>query len=263
MAASKLASACDWEVPEWYDVARWYLGHHGSYNAFQRHRRDWEHIHFLFCLGRFGILDTDAEIVVLARAPDRFAIMLARRVRKVHLVNIGWKSNDRFLRVPELRLDSSIRVYKGLSDPALRDVAAAALIDPSHKSRPFGVSGLRRACRALMADGILGVSFDVCIRVSKGRRLSRWLHPLPEAHDIENDRLGYFAGLRERFKPIPSSDWSLDPESFELIAPAADWRWRQLTAEKYGRRITSAIRWFQRGAPREAFRHRCESQDGV
>jgi hypothetical protein len=247
VAASKLASASDWESPEWYDIARWYLGNHRSYNAFQRHRRDWEYVHFLFCLGRFGILDTDAEIAVLAYAPNRFAIMLARRVRKVHLVNIGWKSNDRFFRVPELRLDSSIRVYKGLSDPAFRDVAAAALIVQSHRPGPFGGAGLRRACRALAANGILGVSFDVCIRAAKGPRLIRWLHPHPKVDDIENDGVRCFAALPPEFKPIPSIDWSLDSESFELIAPPADWRWRHMTAEKHGRRITSAIRWFRRG----------------
>lgn len=249
VAASKLASASDWESPEWYDVARWYLGNHRSYNVFERHRRDWEHVHFLFCLGRFGILDTDAEIVVLAHAPNRFAIMLARRVRKVHLVNIGWKSNDRFLRVPELRLDSSIRVYKGLSDPAFRDVAAAALVAQSHRPGPFGASGLRRACRALAANSILGVSFDVCIGAAKGPRLTRWLHPLPAADDLESDGACRFAALPLEFKPIPSINWSLDSESFELIAPLADWRWRHLTAEKHGRRITSAIRWFRRGPP--------------
>jgi hypothetical protein len=252
LAASKLASAHDWEIPEWYEMARWYLGHHRSYNAFQRHRRDWEHIHFMFCLGRLGILDTDAEIVVLAHGPDRFAIMLARRVRKVHLVNIGWRSNDRFLRVLELRLDSSIRLYKGLSDPAFRDVAAAALIVQNHRSGLFGGTNLQRACGVLTEGGILGASFDVCIQVTAARRLSRWLHPLPEADDIENDGVGYFTTLRKGFKPIPSADWSLDPESLCLIAPRADWRWRQMTAEKHGRRITSAIRWFRRSASRES-----------
>ena len=249
VAASKLASAHDWEVPEWYEVARRYLGDHRSYNAFKRHRRDWEHIHFLFCLGRFGILDTDAEVVVLAHAPDRFANMLARRVRKVHLVNIGWRSKDRFFRVPELRLDSSIRVYKGLSDPAFRDVAARALIAQSQNSRPFGASSLRRACRALVADGLLGVSFNICVRATKGAAgLGRWLRPLPEVDDIEDDSVRCLGKLPREFKPIPSADWSLDPESFELIAPPADWRWRQMTGEKHGQRITSAIRWFWRGA---------------
>jgi hypothetical protein len=249
VAASKLASAHDWEVPEWYEVARRHLGDHRSYDVFKRHRRDWEHIHFLFCLGRFGILDTDAEVVVLAHAPDRFANMLARRVRKVHLVNIGWRSKDRFFRVPELRLDSSIRVYKGLSDPAFRDVAAPALIVQSHNSRPFGASSLRRACRALVADGLLGVSFNICVRATKGAAgLGRWLHPLPEVDDIEDGSVRCLAELPREFKPIPSADWSLDPESFELVAPPADWRWRQMTAEKHGQRVTSAIRWFWRGA---------------
>ncbi|HWX31294.1 MAG TPA: hypothetical protein VNZ53_28130, partial [Steroidobacteraceae bacterium] len=249
VAASKLASAHDWEVPEWYEVARRYLGDHRSYNAFKRHRRDWEHIHFLFCLGRFGILDTDAEVVVLAHAPDRFANMLARRVRKVHLVNIGWRSKDRFSRVPELRLDSSIPVYQGLSDPAFRDVAARALIAQGHNSRPFGASSLRRACRALVADGLLGVSFNICVRATKGAAgLGRWLHPVPEVDDIKDGSARCLAKLPREFKPIPSADWSLDPESFELIAPPADWRWRQMTAEKHGQRITSAIRWFWRGA---------------
>ena len=249
VAASKLASAQDWEVPEWYEVARRYLGDHRSYDAFKRHRRDWEHIHFLFWLGRFGILDTDAEVVVLAHAPDRFANMLARRVRKVHLVNIGWRSKDRFFRVPELRLDSSIQVYKGLSEPAFRDVGAATLIAQGHNSRPFGASSLRRACRALVADGLLGVSFNICVRAAKGAAvLGRWLHPLPEAGDIEDDSVRCLAELPREFKPIPSADWSLDPESFELVAPPADWRWRQMTAEKHGQRITSAIRWFRRGA---------------
>jgi hypothetical protein len=248
VAASKLASAQDWKIPEWYEVAHWYVGSHRSYNVFQRHRRDWESIHFLFCLGRFGILDTDAEVVVLSHVPDRFAIMLARRVRKVHLVNIGWKSNDRFFRVPELRLDSSIRVYKGLSDPALRDIAAAALIAQRHNSRPFGAYGLRRACQVLAADGFLGVSFDVCVHGAKVQGLSRWLHPLPEAGDLENGGVRCCAALPAEFKPIPSADWSLDPESFALIAPPADSRWRQMTAEKHGQRITSAIRWFRRGA---------------
>jgi hypothetical protein len=245
---SKLASISDWEIPEWYEVARWYLGSHRSYNVFQRHRRDWEHIHLLFCLGRFGILDTDAEIVVLARAPDRFAMMLARRVRKVHLVNIGWKSNDRFFRVPVLRLDSSIQVYKGLSDPAFRDIAAAALIAQRPGSRRFGGFGLRRACRAVAADGLLGVSFDVCVRVAKGQGLSRWLHRLPDVDDIENGGVRCFGARPSEFQPIPSADWSLDSESFELVAPPADWRWRHMTAEKHQQRLTSAIRWFRRGA---------------
>ena len=248
VAASKLASAHDWEVPEWYEVARWYLGDHRSYNVFQRHRRDWEHIHFLFCLSRLGILDTDAEVMVLAHAPDRFANMLARRVRKVHLVNMGWKSNDRFFRVPELRLDSSIRVYKGLSDPAFQDVAVRALIAQRYNSRPFGASRLMRACRVLASDGILGISFDVCIRATKGvAGLGRWLHPLPDIEEIEDDG-GRSLALPREFKPIPSADWSLDPESFELISPPRDWRWRQMTAEKPGQRMTSAIRWFRRSA---------------
>lgn len=244
--ASKLASAQDWEIPEWYELAHWYLGSHHSYNVFQRHRRDWENIHFLFCLRRFGILDTDAEVVVLSHTPDRFAFTLARRVRKVHLVNSGWKSNDRFLRVPELRLDCSIRVYKGLSDPAFRDIAAAALIAQSHNPRPFALSGLRHACRAVSADGILGLSFDVCVPPTKGRGLSRWLHPLPDVDDLENGSIRCWAGLPPEFKPIPSDDWSLDPESFALVAPPAGWRWRQMTAKRHGQHITSAIRWFRR-----------------
>jgi hypothetical protein len=248
VAASKLASAQDWEIPEWYEVARWYLGSHRSYNVFQRHRRDWEHIHFLFCLGRFGVLDTDAEVVVVSRTPDRFAIMLARRVRKVHLVNIGWRSNDRFFRVPELRLESSIRVYKGVSDPAFRDVPAAALIAQRHDFRFFGAARLRRACRVLTADGFLGVSFDVCVRAAKGRQLRRWLRPLCEADDLENGGVRGCPALPAEFKLLPSADWSLDPESFALIAPPADWRWRHMTAERHGQRIGSAIRWFRRGA---------------
>jgi hypothetical protein len=247
VAASKLASARDWELPEWYDIAHWYLGDHRSYNVFQRHRRDWEHIHFLFCLRRFGVLDTDAEVVVLAHGPDRFANMLARRVRKVHLVNIGWKSNDRFFRVPELRLESSIRVYKGLADPAFRDVAGSALVVQKYNARPFGASSLRRACRALAPDGIVGVSFDVCVRAAKGA-IGRWLRPLPEIEDLVNERRRARAALSHEFKPLPSVDWSLDPESFELVAPPADRRWRQMTAERNGRRITSAICWFSRRA---------------
>jgi hypothetical protein len=238
----------DWEIPEWYEVARWYLGSHRSYNVFQRHRCDWEHIHFLFCLGRFGILDTDAEIVVLAHAPDRFAIMLARRVRKVHLVNIGWKSDARFFRVPELRLDPSIQVYKGLSDPAFRDIAAAALVAQYGGSGHFGGDGLRRACRALVADGLLGISFAVCVSAAKGHWLSRWLHPLPDAQDVENGGVRCFAALPSEFRPIPSAEWNLDAESLSLVAPPADWRWRHMIAERHGQRVTSAIRWFQRGA---------------
>jgi hypothetical protein len=253
VAASKLASAQDWEIPEWYEVAHWYLGSHHSYNAFQRHRRDWEHVHFLFCLGRFGILDTDAEVVVLSHTPDRFAIMLARRVRKVHLVNTGWKSNERFFRVPELRLDRSIRVYKGLSDPAFRDIAAAALIAQGHDPRPFGLSGVRRACRALTAEGILGLAFNVCVHTAKGRGLGRWLHPLPRVNDLETTEVRCWA-LPADFEPIPSADWRLDPESFALVAPPAGWRWRQMRAERHGQHITSAIRWFRRSSVRGATR---------
>jgi hypothetical protein len=247
VATSKLASAHDWEVPEWYEVAHWYLGDHRSYNVFQRHRRDWEHIHFLYCLRRLGILDTDAEVVVLAHTPDRFANVLARRVRKVHLVNIGWISNKRFFRVPELRLASSIQVYRGLSDPALRDLGASALIAQGHNATPFGAAGLGRACPALKPDGIVGVSLDACVGATPDvAMLGRWLHPLPGIDDLANDRLRARAALPGEFKPIPSVDWSVDPESFELIAPPAGWRWRQMTAEKHGRRITSAIRWFSR-----------------
>jgi hypothetical protein len=244
--ASKLASACDWEVPEWYDVALWYLGDHRSYNIFQRHRRDWERIHLFFCLARFGILDTDAEVVVLADAPDRFAHVLARRVRKVHLVNTGRRSNDRFLRAPELRLDSSIRVYKGLSDPAFRGIEAAALVVQRYHWRAFAGSYLARACRVLKPDGVVGFSLDVSVRSPTGLAvLGRWLHLRPNVDDLAKDR--FRARLPHEFKPIPSADWSLDPESFEMVAPPADWSWRQMTAERYGQRITSAIRWFSRG----------------
>jgi hypothetical protein len=248
IAAAKLASAHDWEDPDWYEVARWYLGDHRSYNAFQRHRKDWEHIHFLFCLRRRGILDTDAEVVVLAHTPDRFAHMLARRVRKVHLVNMGWKPNSRFLRVPELRLDSSIRVYSGLRDPAFRDVTGAALIAQRLDRQFFGLSRLRRACRVLKPDGIVGVSLEVCTRPAEGiGRLARRLHPRPSIDDLAADSCPARAALPSEFKAFQSSDWNVDPESFELIAPAADRKGRQMTADRRGRRITSAIRWFSRG----------------
>jgi len=249
VAAAKLASVQDWEVPEWYEVAYWYLGDHQSYNVFQRHRRDWEHIHFLFCLARFNILDTDAEVVVLARARDRFTHMLAQRVRKVHLVNIGWRSADRLLRVSELWLDSSIRVYNGLSDPALRDVVGAALIAQRVNATPFGRCSWRRASRVLRPDGILGISLDVGVRPAQGiGRLGQWLHPRPNIDDLACDGRNARAGLPSEFKAFGSADWNLDPESFELVAPSGDWRARQMTGDWYGRRVTSAIRWFSRGA---------------
>jgi hypothetical protein len=247
VAATKLASAQDWENPEWYDIAYWYLGDHGSYNVFERHRRDWEHIHFLFCLAQFGVLDTDAEVVILARDRSRFPQMLARRVRKVHLVNVGWQSNGRLLRVPELHLNSSIKIYSGLSDPAFRDVAAAALIAQRPNSYPLGHSSLQRACRALTAAGVVGISLDVAVRPAKGiGRLAQWLHRHSKIEDLAK-HCSVVKGMRpSEFKPLPSEDWNVDPESFELITSSKRWRSRQMTVDRHGQRVTSAIRWFSR-----------------
>jgi hypothetical protein len=65
----------------------------------------------------------------------------------------------------------------------------------------------------------------------------------PTAGELKSGAAFFWSRLPDAFAPLASEDWSVDPETAELLAPRDNWRWRQMTADKGGLRRTSAVRW--------------------